>query len=113
MAKIKSKVDWVKIDLKDSGIQELLKSDRIQDDLLEYGKKVAKEITELTETEEPWEANIHLRKTRSTVIISTDDEKYKWKEAATGKVAKHMSSKKYSGKMKVIKNFKPRGGIDD
>lgn len=94
------KLKSIKIVPNDKGIQEILKGDQMRDDLLNYGKKIASELNDVTDSEVNWDASIHERSKRLVVNVTNDDPEVKWKEVEDGKVAKYIARKKYKGKRK-------------
>lgn len=94
------KIKKMKVVPNSAGIQSYLKSDKIREDLTNYGEKIATELDGITDADEKWEVSIGERKTRLVLNVTNNDPTVKWKEMSNGKVAKHMASKRFKGKTK-------------
>jgi hypothetical protein len=94
------KVGKVKIVLNDKGIQKLLKSEKLEKQLIDYGNQIALELDGITDSEQKWEVQVGERPKRLVLNILNTDSKVKWKEISNGKIAKHMASKKFTGRAK-------------
>lgn len=110
------KVKSVKMKIIDKGVVELLKGKDLEKAMLEYCKQLATEFEEIMPAAsyeekgaDGWDTKILERAKRITGLVYTDNESIKWREAATGELAKHMKSKARSGKPKMPKVV---GGLD-
>lgn len=89
------KIKNIKIVPNDKGIQSILKSNDMREELTKYGNKLAKELDEIAPSKNGWKVEIGERASRFVLNVTNDDLDVKWREVANGNVAKFMASKKF------------------
>lgn len=77
----------VKIVLNSSGIEELLKSQDIYEQVEDAANDLKRKISGIYKPEEEWEIEKGNRSDRTIVNLTNDSEGLKWKELAEGKIA--------------------------
>jgi hypothetical protein len=92
------KITSLKIKLRDEGIQEVLKSDKIREDLLTVANQLKDKLDAMDLVEEPWDVQIMERSKRLVAVVSTDDPDYKYKEMKHKTVRDFMAASKLKGK---------------
>lgn len=77
----------VKIVLNSAGIEELLKSQDIYEQVEDAANDLKRKISGIYKPEEEWEIEKGNRSDRTIVNLTNDSEGLKWKELAEGKIA--------------------------
>lgn len=95
-------VKLIKFTIDENALGEFLREE-IEPALLGYGKKLASEMDAIQPTEGGWEAEIHRRPKRTTIVIVTDDPTTRHREAKNGKVAKALRSKTVKSNIRLKK----------
>lgn len=77
----------VKIVLDSAGIEELLKSQEVYEEVEDVANELKGKISDIHEPEEEWEIEKGRRSDRNVVNLTNDSEDLKWKELADGSIA--------------------------
>lgn len=82
----------VRIVLDSSGIEELLKSQDIYEEVEDAANDLKRKISGIYKPEEEWKTEKGKRSDRNVVNLTNDSEDLKWKELAEGKIATKVGS---------------------
>lgn len=77
----------VKIVLDSAGIEQLLKSNEMKEEIKDVAVDLKNKISGTYDEDEQWETSHSYRKDRVIYNITTDDEELKWRELAESKIA--------------------------
>lgn len=104
MAKATYTIDLTKIkpvvtNIDSRGVKKLLKSDSVNDDLKEVARDIQQNFKAISNSDD-WEIAQHERPSRSTWIIFTNNTAVKWREVASGKLAKWVRSSLMRGPLR-------------
>lgn len=78
-----------------AGIQSILKSSEMRQQMFSYGMQLAAELDEIAPSKHGWRVEVKERKDRLVINVTNDDLEVKWREVANGNIAKHMAAKKF------------------
>lgn len=111
---LKPGMKFIKLDLDVAGVRQVV-VDLDRDQLLNYGERLAKQMDSVHPVEGGWKAKIHLRMKRPTVVVYTDDENVRWREAVKGTIKRWARAKTKKGNIKLKKTksgFEPADNGD-